>query len=345
MNRSPIKRDETLLFFPTFGYFDPESETWRARIHGWIFEREENSRKRAVLVRLIARRLGLDRVADTEAREIMRTRLWPFLVDNERWKRITVRIGDAEFPLPRSKPNGHIRGKLELSDDVVAGVRADSHNSSIWLPFEAVTRENDDREFFGRVRMVAPEGWSVISDVDDTIKSSNVVERRELLANTFLRPFQAVDGMSDAYRAWSQAGAEFHYVSASPWQLFEPLDELLRSHEFPEGTLHLRRFRLKDRSSLQMLGPSDVVKHRVIERIIAAFPQRNFICVGDSGERDPEMYGELARNYPDRVRKIFIRNVTEENVNSDRFATAFAGLPLGVATVFGSAEALPLELS
>jgi phosphatidate phosphatase APP1 len=33
-------------------------------------------------------------------------------------------------------------------------------------------------------------GVSVISDIDDTVKTSNVVDRSDLLANTFLRPFQ-----------------------------------------------------------------------------------------------------------------------------------------------------------
>jgi phosphatidate phosphatase APP1 len=33
-------------------------------------------------------------------------------------------------------------------------------------------------------------GVSVVSDIDDTVKASNVVDRSDLLPNTFLRPFE-----------------------------------------------------------------------------------------------------------------------------------------------------------
>ncbi|KAI8050230.1 hypothetical protein BDF22DRAFT_745557 [Syncephalis plumigaleata] len=40
------------------------------------------------------------------------------------------------------------------------------------------------------------------------------------------------------------------------------------------------------------------------------FPHRRFILVGDSGEKDPEVYAEIARRFPDRVACIFIHDVT-----------------------------------
>lgn len=51
------------------------------------------------------------------------------------------------------------------------------------------------------------------------------------------------------------------------------------------------------------------------------------MLVGDSGERDPEIYGNLARLYPKRVRRIFIRAVKGEKPDDQRFHTAFRDIP------------------
>ena len=47
-----------------------------------------------------------------------------------------------------------------------------------------------------------------------------------------------------------------------------------------------------------------------ISAIIQRFPRSVFVLVGDSGEQDPEAYGEIGRRYPERVGAIFIRDVS-----------------------------------
>ena len=54
-----------------------------------------------------------------------------------------------------------------------------------WLSFEAIARPSDERKFWGRVQLIGPKGLSVISDIDDTIKVTNVRNRKLLLTNTF----------------------------------------------------------------------------------------------------------------------------------------------------------------
>ena len=62
-----------------------------------------------------------------------------------------------------------------------------------------------------------------------TVKVSNVLNKRELLANTFLREFTPIEGMAALFRRWGRAhGAVFHYVSASPWQLQPELQAFLQ---------------------------------------------------------------------------------------------------------------------
>ena len=69
------------------------------------------------------------------------------------------------------------------------------------------------------------------------------------------------------------------------------------------------------------------------------------MLVGDSGERDPEIYGDLARRHPKSVSQIFIRNVTDEVLTNLRMVTAFQGLTEQGCVLFKTAEELPRGLS
>jgi phosphatidate phosphatase APP1 len=148
-----------------------------------------------------------------------------------------------------------------------------------------------------------------------------------MLANTFVRPFRPVPGMAELYRRLAAANATFHYVTGSPWQLYEPLRDFCRDAGFPRGSFHMKYFRLTDSSVLNIFGSQQEYKTRAIEEIVAALPGRRFVLVGDSGEQDPEVYGGIARNHPGQVAAIFIRNVTGETPKSDRFGKAFEGVP------------------
>ena len=73
-------------------------------------------------------------------------------------------------------------------------------------------------EVAGRMRLIEPEGLSVISDVDDTIKITEIPAGPAIvMRNTFLRPYNAVPGMLENYGAFG-TDTSFHYVSGGPWQ-------------------------------------------------------------------------------------------------------------------------------
>jgi phosphatidate phosphatase APP1 len=332
--RSPIKSDEVVVFFPTFGRLDADGKTWRLPIHGWIFEPEENSIKRGLLLAWLRRSLGLEAGADETV--FFKERARQFLVDNERGKRIAVRLGDGVHPLGESEANGHFHGEIRLSaSDADLLLRLQGSNQR-WLTFQAVTGSRDARIFRGQVQLVAPGGWSVVSDVDDTIKISEVLNKKALLANTFLREFEAVPGMAELYQDWARAGASFHYVSASPWQLYQPLAGFTEKAGFPRGTFHMKDFRWKDSTFFNLFASPEEYKPPVIEPILKALPLRKFILVGDSGEKDPEVYGLLARKYPQQIDRILIRDVTDERPAPERYRKCFAGVPQDRWLIFRS---------
>ena len=89
----------------------------------------------------------------------------------------------------------------------------------------------------------------------------------------------------------------------------------------------MKLFRAKDGSFFDLFADPRELKRSAIEPLLQARPRRRFIFVGDSGEQDPEIYGELAREYPKQVVAIFIRDAGGEKAAIPRFERAFKGLP------------------
>ncbi len=104
---SPIKRDEEVLFYPTFARQDDDGRSWQAAIHGSIFEPEEKSLKRALLVALL--REVIPRKLSAEEERIFNRRVRLFLVDSERGKAISIRLGSTVYHVGTSGTDGHCR--------------------------------------------------------------------------------------------------------------------------------------------------------------------------------------------------------------------------------------------
>ncbi|PFH63184.1 hypothetical protein XA68_16623 [Ophiocordyceps unilateralis] len=160
------------------------------------------------------------------------------------------------------------------------------------------------------VRVIEPQGVSIISDVDDTVKHSNIsAGAREMFRNTFVRELGElkVDGVEEWYKEMDGLGVSFHYCSNSPWQLFPVLASFFKLGGLPAGSLHLKHYS----GMLQGIFEPVAERKRVtLNELFSDFPRRKFLLVGDSGEADLEVYTELALANPGRVLAIFIRDVT-----------------------------------
>lgn len=341
---SPIKSDEEVVLYPTVATFvgiphEPESHSgFDVEIHGCIFE----AGKHAAGVKLLRELTGIDdsKLTTDEAR-LFQQRAELFAVDHERGKKIPVRIGDQVFLLPASEANGHFQGRIRLGQKAIEAATGGKFRE---LRVSAVLRDGDHREYFGQVTLapILPPVVRVISDIDDTIKVSQVRDKPALLINTFCRPFQPVPGMADMYRAWEESGARFHYVSGSPWQLYLPLAEFVRDHNFPAGSFHMKLFRPTDRSAMNLFDSQIEYKRGEIVSLFEKFPRDHFLLVGDSGEQDATIYAELAREHPRQVSRILIRNVTDEPL--DTFRETFNGLPDSLWQVFREPSEIKFEI-
>lgn len=332
---SAVKSDEQIVFFPTDARLSDDGQSWLVPVHGWIFEPEDTDVLRRAAVKGLQKTLGLDPNQPSTQTFEKRARL--FLVDNERNKHIVIRIGESTYQLGPSDRDGHFEGTVSVLREAASQVAAND-----WLQFAAALPDGDRRTFCGRARLLQPTGISVISDIDDTIKVTHVANKKQLLENTFLRPFQAVDGMAHIYRQWADDGAALHFVSSAPWQLYGPLSAFTRNSGFPDATYYLKRMRLKDSTFLSLFADPEETKPRVIEPILQAYPQRRFVLVGDSGEKDTEVYGTIATKFPEQVAHIFIRDVTGESQDAQRYRRAFKHVPDTKWTIFHGPNELRL---
>jgi Asp-tRNA(Asn)/Glu-tRNA(Gln) amidotransferase A subunit family amidase len=115
-------------------------------------------------------------------------------------------------------------------------------------------------------------------------------------------------------------------VSSSPWQLYTPLQAFLSEAGFPATSMHLKSVRFRDETLFDLFKKGTETKPAVTREILGRYPRRSFVLVGDSGEQDPEVYAELLRQHPDQITGAFIRNVTGESRDNERFSRVFKGV-------------------
>ncbi len=334
-----INPDERVLLFPTVGWKSERGNRWNVRVHGWIFEPEQEGILRD-LVTSLAMEYFEDEDLTPARRRRFRRRFRYFVVDNEGGQRLTARIAGERFLLPESDGDGRFQTTIKLPEKQVKKYAKEGRLRYILLP----GWESGKAFPMGTIHLIPEQGTTVISDIDDTIKISNVNNRTKLLRNTFLKPFKPVPNMAAKYREWSaRKNVEFLYLSNSPWQLYPPLSEFLFEHSFPSAPVDLLRVQLDDHRLFHLFEESKEKKLPRLTGYFERYPDRAFVLIGDSGEADPEIYGELARRYPEQVRRILIRNVTDEEAGAERFQKAFNGIPRSRWTLFRRGDQLHLE--
>ena len=101
------------------------------------------------------------------------------------------------------------------------------------------------------------------------------------------------------------------YVSRAPWSIYEVLESFFRQHDIPVGpVLFLREWGLTLQRPLPRRGKGH--KLELIRNMLDLYRDLPFILIGDSGQRDPEIYARIVREHPGRVLAIYIRNVSQD---------------------------------
>lgn len=163
----------------------------------------------------------------------------------------------------------------------------------------------------------ATSDFGIVSDIDDTIVKTHATNLFKMVWITFFNnartrlPFRGVAGF---YRALCRGTADnpnhnpIFYVSGSPWNLYDLLVDFIKVHGIPLGPLFLRDFGFEANKFIKVSTASH--KLTQIEHILQTYPSLSFILIGDSGQHDPEIYRQAVREFPGRIKAIYIRNVT-----------------------------------
>lgn len=201
-----------------------------------------------------------------------------------------------ELPRPIKSQKPWQKVRLELADKVIKNQKPVVVYNNVFVPSENVE-------------------FGVISDIDDTIVPTGATKLWEMLKTTFLSNAQTripFPGVAAFYQALSKGlvGYEnnpFFYVSSSPWNLYDFLQELMSIHKLPQGPLMLRDIGL----SQEHFFAGSHTEHKLvqIERIFEIIRELPFILIGDSGQHDAEIYLQVIRNFPGRVKMVYIRDV------------------------------------
>ncbi|TWT57905.1 hypothetical protein KOR42_12720 [Thalassoglobus neptunius] len=335
-----VRARESVVFFRSYAFYSPAGKCWHLEIHGKIYAPTRRHIRKTVLLHLFKRVVKPEK--DAQIHRLFRDRADLFLNVSKANISVPIAIAEQAFVLPKSSPDGHFRTTVTVPQtELEPSIQVDQFGRRfvqlcVHLP------EDDDRFFAGEVELISPEGVSVISDIDDTIKVTNVADRRELLANTFTREFQAVPGMPETYQRLASLGTSFHYVSSSPWPLYDPLVSWLDKDAFPTGSLHLRNVRLSELRKNWKRQAAYESKRKTIETLLRSFSARQFVLCGDSGERDAELYAEIAERFRDQVSHVAIRYLSDgyHRYSRAEIAARFSNLSSDRWSIFESPEEL-----
>jgi phosphatidate phosphatase APP1 len=159
--------------------------------------------------------------------------------------------------------------------------------------------------------------YTFVSDIDDTVMISHSATRFKRLRELMTRHPQnrkVFDGTKKFYELLANASTDpdvpnpFFYVSSSEWNLYYDLQSFFRHNKLPQGVFLLSQMK----QWFQLLS-SGQTKHTGklsrIYRILEAYPNQQYILLGDNSQADPEIYASIADRFPERIFAIYIRNI------------------------------------
>ncbi len=250
-----------------------------------------------------------------------RNSVWRSLVDSYRRfgsseihnAHLEVRVGSHSFSLITDE-EGYFRLSEPLNPPLARPTGTfwkDAHIRLLKTPWRASNLETT-----GEFLIPSPHAkYGVISDIDDTILQTHVTSILKLKAIYFTvfknaagrRAFREVTAFYQALQL-DEKGKRvnpFFYVSNSPWNLYDLIKEFMDINHIPKGPILLRDVGISRKEADATGGH----KYSTIRQILDTYPDMGFLLIGDSGEKDADIYLRIAREYPERIRAIYIRDV------------------------------------
>ncbi|GGB90518.1 phosphatase [Dyadobacter sediminis] len=243
--------------------------------------------------------------------ELFSIKTLPFL-------KVVLRIGDLTVET-RAEEDGYFRFQVPFKEAMPSG----------WHTYEVTVDDEVDgkkyhasskEEFF----LPYKTSYGIISDIDDTFLISHSRRSFKKLFILLSRNVQARKPFDDVvkhYQLLSFASRThpqkesniFFYVSSSEWNLYDMIVRFAELNGLPKAVLKLKKIKSGLDDFVMTGAGSHDHKLRKINNIITFYPELQFILLGDDSQKDPEIYQEICRTYPDKVRAVYIRQTTKRS--------------------------------
>jgi len=224
---------------------------------------------------------------------------------------------------------------------------------TVWVELVEPLARNAPVQVAAEVLTPPPSArFAVISDIDDTILQSHAASLLRSFMETFFQNAQTrlpFAGVASLYQAlWKgMSSVEMNpifYVSSSPWNFYDFLVEFMERQHLPAGPMFLHDYGLTRVFS----ALSHRHKLKPMRWLLETYPTLPFVLIGDSGQKDPELYSELIGDYPDRIVAVFIRDVSSRRrdvtVDSLGEAALTRGVPMHRVADSAAAAAIAATL-
>lgn len=148
----------------------------------------------------------------------------------------------------------------------------------------------------------------VICDIDDTVLHTGAFSLlrnlwNSLTGNVLTR--EVYQDATDLLQALDRAGHPVHFVSSSPWNLYDFLRAIFERAGVPRGPMFLRDLGLSETKFI--VGSHSDHKGTAIDTVLAANPHRQAILIGDTGQKDARIYHDATQRHPGRIDTVILR--------------------------------------
>jgi phosphatidate phosphatase APP1 len=220
-----------------------------------------------------------------------------------------------------------------------------SVTAQVTLPGLPDTLDDDIHESAELMFADRTSEFGIITDVDDTILQTHVTSLfyLRMIATTLLDNAHQrlpMEGIKEVIWKMVKGSDNLRnnpvfYVSNSPWNLYDVLDDFMDLQGLPKGPILLR-----DVGFLSKYSNPRNTKIERISHILKTYPNLPFIMLGDTASDDADVYTEMSNRFPDQLKAFYIRQ-TKDNKNARRIQQLIQNNPhITGKVVFSSAEIL-----
>lgn len=233
----------------------------------------------------------------------------------ERWESdevpnvpVTLKLGQQTFDCVTDE-EGYYQMEIPIPSSFTS--------QSLWTSVGAtISDENIDISAYHQLQIPSDRAeLGIISDLDDTVIHTGITDILLAAKLTFLynaKTRKPLNGVAALYRELQNGNSShpvnpIYYISSSAWNLYDLLRDFLELNDIPPGPLLLRDLGIDDKKLIKESGHGHKLENA--KKVMDAYPHLPFILIGDSGQQDPYLYVEAAKQYGDRIKGIYIRDV------------------------------------